>query len=69
MKRNDMEQKLMEHLEVLREQTARSYRTCESVYERSYYDGYASAVADLKRWIQKKMEEKKEASTVGDVKL
>ena len=54
---------------MLRMQTNRSYNTCENVYERSYYDGYASAIADLKRWIQKKMEEKKEAATVGDVKL
>ena len=59
----------MEHLEVLRMQTSRSYRTCENVYERSYYDGYASAVADLKRWIQKKMEAKKEVPTVGDATL
>ena len=64
-----MTQELMEHLEVLRMQTNRSYNTCENVYERSYYDGYASAIADLKRWIQKKIEEKKEAATVGDVKL
>ena len=64
-----MTQELMEHLEVLSMQTERSYRMCENVYERSYYDGYASAIADLKRWIQKKMEEKKEAETVGDVKL
>lgn len=57
----------MEHLEVLRMQTNRSYNTCENVYERSYYDGCASAIADLKRWIQKKMEAKEQ--TVGDVKL
>ena len=64
-----MIQELMEHLEVLRAQTNMSYRTCENIYERSYYDGYASAVADLKRWIQKKMEEKNYAPTVGDIKL
>ena len=63
----NMTQELMEHLEVLRMQTNRSYNTCESVYERSYYNGYASAIADLKRWIQKKMEAKEQ--TVGDVKL
>ena len=64
-----MIQELMEHLEVLRMQTNRSYNTCENVYERSYYDGYASAIVDVKRWIQKKMEAKKEVPTVGDIKL
>jgi len=64
-----MIQELMEHLEVLRMQTNRSYRTCENVYERSYYDGYASAIVDVKRWIQEKAKTKNEIPTVGDVKL
>ena len=59
----------MEHLELLRMQTNRSYHTCKSTYEKSYYDGYASAIVDVKRWIQEKMEAKKEVPTVGDVKL
>ena len=64
-----MTQELMEHLEVLSMQTERSYRMCENVYERSYYDGYASAISDLKRWLLKKQEAKKEAPTVGDATL
>ena len=64
-----MIQELTDHLEVLRMQTNRSYRTCENVYERSYYAGYASAIVDVKRWIQEKAKTKNEIPTVGDIKL
>ena len=64
-----MIQELMEHLEVLRMQTNRSYHTCQSAYEKSYYDGYASAIVDVKRWIQEKAKTKNEIPTVGDIKL
>ena len=57
-------EELMNELELRRSQTKNQYARCTNVYERSYYDGYASAIADIKRWLIEKKKAKE--PTIGD---